>query len=176
MVHVSIQRRDQLENRHCQCIAVVTVTCKRALCFAMLRLVGFKVIIVCLLGLVVVTSCMYFVEIMCSIDRDESKELLSKVDFIISALQDVLGPPVNGSLCRMPFQKYSSAFSVPMNNVFKNNLEPYKKKYWSVAPRALSNTELKYFESIYVYQLYHHLAMKLKFVHTICETGMLPLL
>ena len=160
---------------HRQCIAVVIFMCQLALCFGMMKLVVFKVIIFCLLGLVMITSCMYVVQITCYIDRDRdtSKALSSKVDFVISSLKDVLGPPINGSKCRKPFPEYSSAYSVPMSTTFKNRVNEFIGKVRKVARKSY---EQEGFQWKSEYQLYHHLAMKLKFVKTVCETGMIPIL
>jgi len=154
---------------HSFCYIFVLTSLAR--CFVMMKLVVFRVIIFCLLGLVMITSCMYVVQIMCYIDRDTSKELSSKVDFVISSLKDVLGPPINGSKCRKPFTEYSSAYSVPMSTTFKNKVNEFTRKVRSVARKSYEQGSFQWKSE---YQLYHHLAIKLKFVHTVCETGMYP--
>jgi len=139
----------------------------------MMKSVAFKVIIFCLLGLVMITSCLYVVQIICCVDRDASKALSSTVDFVIWSLKDVLGPPINGSKCRKPFPEYSSAYSVPMSTTFKNRVNEFIGKVRKVARKSY---EQEGFQWKSEYQLYHHLAMKLKFVKTVCETGMIPIL
>jgi len=86
-------------------------------------------------------------------------------DLVISALRDAM--PYNGSNnCRDLFTKQTSAYNFSMSEDFRANIN----EFLSTTDALNANVRRYRFESQYTF--FHYLPSNLKFVHTVCETGM----
>jgi len=113
----------------------------------------------------------YSVLLLCCKNLKTSSILLEvpKENPVIMAIQDTTASLTqNVSDCKQLFKNESSAHSFSMTKDFRSNIAEFLSVV-DVYNAAYKTGHIYMVED--QYKLFHYLAWKLKFVHTICETG-----
>jgi len=88
---------------------------------------------------------------------------------VISAVRDIMtSADRNLSDCRLLFGTGSSAHNFSMTDDFQNNIAEFLS---AVRSKRAGREDGHTYNVMFEYRLFHYLTWKLKFVHTVCETG-----
>jgi len=126
--------------------------------------------LVCLTAIMTIASWMHYKKWGNYVAPNKQSKVATtaKDDPVISAMRDI-GVSSNTTDCRRLFGKQSSAHRFNMSKDFQENIAEFLS---AVRANVGKNMEGHSYQMETQYKLLHYLVTNLKFVRTVCETGM----